>query len=165
VKQDFLRQSELHLDYIHPMLRGPDIPEIWIVQPDEQLRGRLASELRHDGMTVVECASTELVLEALVRGCKAVVLVTEPGSGRLTDGEFSERARACSPDLEIVFTPSGTEPDARPAGTYLLLKPLGVGKLSRFIRLVVAKPALRSTLQCLFRQARSLQMDAARAAQ
>jgi DNA-binding NtrC family response regulator len=145
------------------MLRGPDMPQIWIIQPDERLRMRWASELRNDGMKVVEYASAEPALEALSKGGKAAVLVAEPASGKLTNGEFSEQARAWSPRLEIIFTPSGPEPDAAHAGAHVLLKPFEAGKLSRFIRLVAAKPALRSTLQRLFRQARSLHMDAARA--
>lgn len=147
------------------MQRRPDIPEIWIMQPDEGLRTRLASELRHDGMKVVEYATEELALAALRRTGKAAVLVTEPASGRLTNGDLARQAKTTAPRLEIIFTPA-CEPEAgtTPPGAHVLVKPLGVGKLSRFIRLVAAKPALRSELQCLYRQARSLQMDAARPA-
>jgi DNA-binding NtrC family response regulator len=147
------------------MQRPPDVPEIWIMQPDEGLRTRLASELRHDGMKVVEYASEELALAALRRTGKAAVLVTEPASGRRTNGDLARQAKTTAPRLEIIFTPA-SEPEAgtTPPGAHVLVKPLGVGKLSRFIRLVAAKPALRSELQCLYRQARSLQMDAARPA-
>lgn len=147
------------------MERAPEIPEIWIMQPDDRLRTRLATELRHDGMKVVEYASEELALAALSRTGKAAVLVTEPASGRMTNGEFARQARRTAPRLEIIFTPA-SQPDAgaTPPGAHVLVKPLGVGKLSRFIRLVAAKPALRNELQCLFRQARSLQMEAARVA-
>ena len=147
------------------MQHAPDVPEIWIMQPDQELRTRLASELRHDGMKVVEYASEEMALAALRRTGKAVVLVTEPASGRLTNEDLARQAKTTAPRLEIIFTPA-REPEAgtTPPGAHVLVKPLGVGKLSRFIRLVAAKPALRSELQCLYRQARSLQMDAARPA-
>jgi DNA-binding NtrC family response regulator len=144
------------------MQRAPDVPEIWIMQTDEGLRKRLASELRHDGMKVVEYASEDMALAALMRTGKAAVLVTEPASGRRTNGDLARQAKTTAPRLEIIFTPAA-EPEAgtTPPGAHVLVKPLGVGKLSRFIRLVAAKPALRSELQCLYRQARSLQMDAA----
>ena len=57
-----------------------------------------------------------------------------------------------------------TQAGTTPPGAHILVKPLGAGKLSCFIRLVAAEPALRGELQCLYRQARSLQMDAARSA-
>lgn len=147
------------------MQRPPEVPEIWIMQTDERLRHRLASELRSDGMKVVEYETEELALAALCRTGKVAVLVTEPASGRRTNGDLARDAKTTAPRLEIIFTPA-TEPEAgtTPAGAHVLVKPLGVGKLSRFIRLVAAKPVLRSELQSLYRQARSLQMDAASAA-
>jgi DNA-binding NtrC family response regulator len=148
------------------MLRPPETPEIWIIQPDAPLRTTWAAELRQDGMQVVEFGSPELALEALSKGAKAALLVTEPATGRLTYAEFFEQVRAGSPRLEVVFTPAGEfDTDGSPPSAHVLVRPFGAGKLSRFIRLVAAKPALRSTLQRQFRQARALQMDVAEAAQ
>ena len=147
------------------MPRPPESPEIWIIQPDAPLRTTWATELRQDGMQVVEFGSLELALEALSKGAKAALLVTEPATGRLTYAEFFEQARAGSPRLEVVFTPNGElDTDCSPTSAHVLVRPFGAGKLSRFIRLVAAKPALRNTLQRQFRQARALEMDAGEAA-
>jgi DNA-binding NtrC family response regulator len=138
------------------MIAAPDHPTIWLVQSDEQRRAQLAAELRQDGMSVLECASTDLALEALRRGVKAAVLVTEPASGRLTDRELVEQFQDAAPRLEIIFTPAaGAYEYPAPPGAHVLVKPCGAGKLSRYIRLVAAKPALRSVLQGLYRQARA----------
>jgi DNA-binding NtrC family response regulator len=148
------------------MLRPPETPEIWIIQPDAPLRTTWAAELRQDGMQVVEFGSPESALAALSKGAKAALLVAEPATGRLTYAEFFEQARAGSPRVEVVFTPCGElDTSGSPASAHVLVRPFGSGKLSRFIRLVAAKPALRSTLQRQFRQARALQMDVAEAAQ
>lgn len=138
------------------MSRETALPAIWLVQRDERLRAQLAAGLQRDGMSVVEYAAAEAALEALRKGGKAAVLVTEPAGGRLTNRELAEQARVVSPRLEIIFTPSARDTDeAAPAGTHLLVGPLDAFKLSRFIRLVVAKPALRSALRARYRQARS----------
>ena len=134
----------------------PDRPTIWLVQSDEQRRAQLASELRDDGMSVLECASTDVALEAVRKGVKAAVLVTEPAFGRLTDCELVEQFQDAAPRLEIIFTPpAGAYAYPTPPGAHVLVKPFGAGKLSRYIRLVAAKPVLRSVLQGLYRQAKA----------
>lgn len=139
------------------MSREIALPAIWLVQRDARLRTQLAEGLRRDGMTVVEFEAVETALEALRKGARAAVLVTEPAAGRLTDRELSEQARMAAPRLEIIFTPQAGEADAAPpAGAHRLPKPLDAFKLSRFIRLVAAKPALRGTLQSRYRAARSV---------
>jgi DNA-binding response OmpR family regulator len=134
----------------------PDVPAIVLVQSDPGLRAQLAAGLRQDGMKVVEYAAAEMALAALGRGLNAAVLVTEPALGRLTEWELAEQARDAAPRLEIIFTRS---PDANrlaaPSGAHAIVKPFEAGKLSRFIRLVAARPALRSTLQRRYRQAKS----------
>lgn len=138
------------------MSRESNLPAIWLVQRDDRLRIQLAAGLRRDGMNVVEFQTAETALEALRTGARAAILVTEPAAGRLTDRELSEQARMAAPRLEIIFTPLAGEADAAPpAGAYRLPKPLDAFKLSRFIRLVAAKPALRGTLQSRYRAARS----------
>ena len=137
------------------MSRETALPAIWLVQRDAKLRTQLAAGLRRDGMTVVEFEAAETALEALRKGARAAVLVTEPAAGRLTDRELTEQARMAAPRLEIIFTPTANTAEAPlPAGAHRLPKPLDPFKLSRFIRLVAAKPALRGTLQSRYRAAR-----------
>ncbi|WP_421931769.1 hypothetical protein [Phenylobacterium sp.] len=134
----------------------PDTPAILLVQSDEGQRAKLAAGLRLDGMRVVEYATAEAALVALNRGLKAAMLVTEPAVGRLTELELTELARDAAPRLEVIFTRS---PEANrlaaPAGAHALVKPIEAGRLSRFIRLVAARPALRSVLQRRYRQSKS----------
>lgn len=144
------------------MSRETASPAIWLVQRDARQRAQLAAGLRRDGMTVVEFEAAEAALEALRMGAVAAVLVTEPAAGRLTDRELSEQARTAAPRLEIIFTPTASEAGtAPPAGAHRLPKPLDPFKLSRFIRLVAAKPALRGALQTRYRAARSVDSTAA----
>lgn len=134
----------------------PDFPAILLVQSDEGQRAKLAAGLRQDGMHIVEYDTAEDALLALHRGLKAAMLVTEPAVGRLTELELTELAKDAAPRLEVVFTRSPETPGrAAPAGAHALVKPFGAERLSRFIRLVAAKPALRSVLQRRYRQSKS----------
>ncbi|MGZ8407800.1 MAG: hypothetical protein ACXWVJ_07215 [Caulobacteraceae bacterium] len=134
----------------------PHAHAIWLAQPDERLRTQLAVGLRGDGMQVVEFGSPEAALEALREGGKAAVLVTTPAEGRLTERELAEQARLAAPRIEVILTPSAPRPDSTPsAGFHVLSRPLDPFRLSRFIRLVAAKPALRGVLQAQYRSARS----------
>ena len=129
---------------------------IWLAQPDERLRTQLAAGLRNDGMHVVEYVSPEAALEALREGGKAAVLVTTPAEGRLTNRELAEQARLAAPRIELILTPSAPRPEGTPtAGFHVLSRPLDSFRLSRFIRLVAAKPSLRGVLQAQYRSARS----------
>jgi DNA-binding NtrC family response regulator len=123
-------------------------PAVLLVQADEGARAGLAAGLRRDGMDVVEFAAAEQALAALGRGLNAAILVTEPARGRLTDQELAEQAKDAASEITIILTP---EPAARrldaPHGAHCLTKPFEAAKLSRFIRLVTAKPALRGVLQ------------------
>jgi DNA-binding response OmpR family regulator len=137
----------------------PDIPAIVLVQSDPGLRAQLAAGLRQDGMKVFEYAAAETALAALGKGLKAAVLVTEPALGRLTERELAEQARDAAPRLEIIFTrPPEASRLAAPSGAHAIVKPFEAGKLSRFIRLVAARPALRSALQRRYRQAKACTM-------
>lgn len=129
---------------------------IWLAEPDERLRARLAAGLRGDGMHVVEYVSPEAALEALRKGGKAAVLVTAPAEGRLTDRELAEQARWAAPRIDLILTPSAPrDAGTLNAGFHVLSRPLDPSRLSRFIRLVAAKPALRGVLQAQYRSARS----------
>jgi DNA-binding NtrC family response regulator len=148
------------------MIRAPELPAIWLVQSDERLRAQWAAGLRRDGMAVVEFATAEPALEALRNGAGAAVLVTEPARGRLSDHQLADQARTCAPRIEIIFTPlAAADHGGTPVGAHVLAKPFDAFKLSRFIRLVAAKPALRAALQALYRQARSAELPARAAAQ
>jgi DNA-binding NtrC family response regulator len=131
-------------------------PAVLLVQADEGARARLAAALRRDGMDVVEFAMAEQALAALGGGLSAAVLVTEPALGRLTDQELAEQAKDAASEITIILTP---DPAAGrldvPQGARCLPKPFEAAKLSRFIRLVAAKPALRAVLQRSYRAAQA----------
>ncbi len=112
-------------------------------------------------MTVSLFSSIEPALDALHRGERPAVLVVAPLSGPLTDLEFSEQAKTLSPRAVVVFTPGLTESAHMRPGAHILSHPLDSAKLSRFIRLVAARPAFRSTLKALFHDAHLLVAAAA----
>ncbi|WP_312165577.1 hypothetical protein [Phenylobacterium sp.] len=128
-----------------------DIPTVFVVERDVGHRSAMAQGLRADGMNVIEFARSAEALAAVSDGGRPAILVITPEGDGLPDHELACRARAAAPRTDIVFTrsPSG----APPPGSHVLARPFTPGRLSRFIRLVVAKPALRSTLQGLYRQA------------
>lgn len=131
-------------------------PAVLLVQADEDARAGLAAALRRDGMDVVEFAVAKQALAALGRGLSAAVLVTEPALGRLTDQELAEQAKDAVSEITIILTP---DPAAEcldvPRGAHSLAKPFEGAKLSRFIRLVAARPALRGVLQRWYRAAQA----------
>ena len=129
------------------------IPVIWLIQPDAVLSDRLAADLRRDGMTVAAFPSFLPALEALNGGERPAVLVVAPRLGPLTDLEFSEQAEALAPRAALVFTPQREEPSNSAPGVHTLAHPLDGAKLSRFIRLVAGRPAVRGALQALYRTA------------
>ncbi|WP_372786315.1 hypothetical protein [Phenylobacterium sp.] len=135
------------------MPRPLPLPAIWLIQPDAELRKTLAEGLRLDGMTVSGFDSIGPALEALNRGERPAVLVVAPLDGPLTDREFAEQAKTLSPRAAVIFTPRQTDPARARPGAHTLVHPLDSAKLSRFIRLVGGRPAFRSTLQSLYRDA------------
>lgn len=131
---------------------------ILLVESDPERRAGLAAGLRRDGMKVIEHSSPEAALAALRRGMKAAVMVTEPALGRLTESELFEQVRDTAPRLVVIFTrAAGAGRLAAPQAAYALAQPFDPAKLSRFIRLVAARPALRSALQQQYRRTRSSQ--------
>jgi DNA-binding NtrC family response regulator len=143
---------------LDPIMPRP--PAVLLVQANESARAGLAAGLRRDGMEVIEFARAEQALAALRRDLDAAVLVTEPALGRLTDQELAEQAKDAACQITIILTPEPTAGrlDA-PPGAHCLVKPFEAAKLSRFIRLVAAKPALRSVLQRRYRTANSMAPD------
>lgn len=135
------------------MPKPEPLAAIWLIQPDEPLTETLAEGLRRDGMTVSIVPSIAPALQALHQGGRPAVVVVAPFEGPLTDLEFIEQAKALSPRVAVFFTPSSTGVARTRSGAHILPHPLDGAKLSRFIRLVAARPALRSTLQTLYRNA------------
>lgn len=135
------------------MPKHSTIPTIWLVQSDADLSHRLAADLRQDGMPVTVFPSIVPALEALTRGERPAVLVVAPLQGPLTDLEFTEQAKALAPRATLVFTPQRAEPTNPTPGVHVLAHPLDGAKLSRFIRLVAGRPAVRGALQALYRAA------------
>jgi DNA-binding NtrC family response regulator len=135
-------------------------PAVLLVEADEDARARLAAGLKQDGMDVIEFAVAEHALEALRRGLNAAVLVTEPAHGRLTDRELVEQAKDAASQISIILTsgPAAGRPDA-PPGAHRLAEPFDAARLSRFIRLVAARPALRGVLQRCYRAAKAEAMN------
>jgi DNA-binding NtrC family response regulator len=133
-----------------------DASSVWLIQPDARLSATLAVGLRQDGMRVVKYGSAEAALAALGKGHKAGVLVTAPALGRMTNREFVEQAKAVAPRVIIVFTPPPAAADGHiPAeDAHILAGPLDVVKLSRFLRLITARPAPLGALQAAYRQTR-----------
>lgn len=132
-----------------------DIPTVFLVEHDLGLCGVVAEGLRFDGMNVVEFRRSAEVLAAITGGARPAVLVIAPEGDGLLTCEHVNQAKASSPRTQIVFLlEPGGDPES-PSGCHTLLKPFKPSKLSRYIRLAVAKPALRSALQALYRQAQS----------
>ena len=127
-------------------------PPVMIVESDGVVRAKLEAGLAADGMVVAAFATTAAALAAIEDGVVPAVLVTPATPG----AEISPLV-ACSrekwPRLAIVFTgPFPFQIDLR--GAYHLAAYPDPVKLSRFLRLVVARPALRSTMQSRYRDAR-----------
>lgn len=143
------------------MTQIADIPTIFLVERDVELRGALAEGLRFDGMNIVEFQEGLQALAAIADGERpAVLVVTSEGDGSITC-DHARRAKASSPRTQIVFILEPRGGPGTPQGAHVLVKPFAPSKLSRFIRLAVAKPALRSTLQALYRRAHSASAGAA----
>ena len=124
---------------------------ILLIEPDLDLRRALAEGLTSDGMAVAACASAADALTRLDDGLIPAVLVT-PFAPGIEESALIIKSRLRWPRLEVVFT---GPPSARVAlrGGYHLAAPFDADKLSRFLRLVVARPALRSVLQHRYRDA------------
>jgi hypothetical protein len=106
----------------------------------------LATQLRADWPDIVEFASCHTALAALAKGRKPAVMVTEPPSGILTKFEFFEQAMDFAPRALVIFTPQAVRAETLPRGARAFGHPLEAARLSGFIRLLVAAPALTSTL-------------------
>ena len=143
------------------MTHVSDIPTIFLVEHDLDLRGVVAEGLRFDGMSVVEFHRSAQALAAIAEGARPAVLVIAPEGDGLITCEHVGQVRASSPRTQIILVlEPGGDPEI-PSGSHVLVKPFKPSKLSRFIRLAVAKPALRSALQTLYRRAHSAPARAA----
>ena len=146
------------------MTHVSDIPTVFLVEHDLDLRGVVAEGLRFDGMNVVEFHRSAQALAAIAEGARPAVLVIAPEGDGLITCEHVGQVRASSPRTQIVLVlEPGGDPEI-PSGSHVLVKPFKPfkpSKLSRFIRLAVAKPALRSALQTLYRRAHSAPARAA----
>lgn len=132
-----------------------NIPSVFLVEHDIEFRGALADGLRFDGMNAVEFHGSAEALAAIAEGARPAVLVIGGEGDGLITCEHVGQAKASSPRTQIVLVlEPGGDPKI-PSGSHVLVKPFKPSKLSRFIRLAVAKPALRSTLQALYRRAHS----------
>lgn len=138
-----------------PLNVACDRPTILLVESDSELRGRLAAGLRHDGMRVVEYDDGGPALAAIEQGLSADILVISPQSGGVVTYDIARKARALAPQIQIVITPAPQETNDLPSETHVLVKPFEPSRLSRYIRFVAAKPALRGALRAVYRQARS----------
>lgn len=132
-----------------------DIPTVFLVEHDVDLRAASAYGLRFDGMNVIEFATSTEALAAVAEDGRPAVLVIAPEGDGAAACDLARQVRAWSPQTQVVFTPGPRGEPRTPPGVHVLAKPFEPCRLSRFIRLVVAKPALRSTLQALYRRARS----------
>ncbi|MDP3852457.1 hypothetical protein [Phenylobacterium sp.] len=132
-----------------------DRPTIVLVESDGELRGRLAAGLRHDGMRVVEYEDGGPALAAIEQGLSADILVISPQGGGVVTYDMARQARALAPQIQIVVTPAPQETHDLPSEAHVLVKPFEPSRLSRYIRFVAAKPALRGALRAVYRQARS----------
>lgn len=138
-----------------------DIPTVFLVEHDLDLRGAVAEGLRLDGMNVVEFYRSAQALAAIAEGARPAVLVIAPESDGSITCEHVRQAKALSPRTQIILAlEPGGDPKI-PPGSHVLVKPFKPSKLSRIIRLAVAKPALRSALQALYRRAHSTPARAA----
>ena len=112
-------------------------------------------------MNVVEFHRSAQALAAIAEGARPAVLVIAPEGDGLITCEHVGQVRASSPRTQIILVlEPGGYPEI-PWGSHVLVKPFKPSKLSRFIRLAVAKPALRSALQTLYRRAHSAPARAA----
>ena len=128
-------------------------PFLTDVKTFRDLSNHPVAHLRRDGMTVAAFPSILPALEALTGGERPAILVVAPRLGPLTDLEFTEQAKALAPRATLVFTPQRAEPSNSVPGVHTLAHPLDGAKLSRFIRLVAGRPAVRGALQALYRAA------------
>lgn len=137
-----------------PMAVEVETPTIMLVQFGRDDRARLAEGLRRDGMNVVEYAAAEFALDDLDQGLRSDLLVSDIDGAEA--GQFViRRAKAACSNILVILTPApGDIECAHLSGAHTLVKPFAADKLSRFIRLVAARPALRATLQRLFRNSR-----------
>lgn len=139
------------------LMSDADTPCVWLVQADPERRRQWAAGLRQDGMAVREFDRIGDALTALRQSPSVAMLVTEANNGPLAVLELLNQARTAAPGLETVFTQqAGSDRASCPPGLAVLTEPFDGAKLSRHIRLVAAKPALRSALQRRFRQARQM---------
>jgi len=127
-------------------------PPIMIVEPDGAVRAALQAGLMADGMVVFTFATEGDALVALEAGVAPAALVVA-GTPGAEDTLLVTRSREKWPRLAVVFTGSLPSQIKLP-GAYHLAAGANAAKLSRFLRLVVARPALRSTLQRRYRDAR-----------
>lgn len=138
-----------------------DIPTVFLVEHDVDLCGVIAEGLRHDGMNIVVFHESAQALAAIAEGARPAVLVITPEGDGLITCEHVGQAKAWSPRTQIILVLEPGGGPAIPSGSHVLVKPFKPSKLSRFIRLAVVKPALRSTLQALYRRAHSTPAKAA----
>jgi hypothetical protein len=127
-------------------------PAIWLICPDEPLRGRVARGLRVDGMNVVEFAWVEAAVAAHQGGARpAIALIQTFTELELAESLDGLRAGPTPPEIVIL----GEVPDSFvvPAAAHRFHGEINVWRLSRFLRLVVARPSLRSALQASYRLA------------
>jgi DNA-binding NtrC family response regulator len=137
------------------LMSDADSPCVWLVQADPERRRQWAAGLRQDGMAVREFDRIGNALTALRQSPTVAMLVTQANDEPLAVLELISQARTAAPRLEIVFTQqAGSDGASCPPGLAVLTEPFDGAKLSRHIRLVAAKPALRSALQRRFREAR-----------
>lgn len=130
------------------------VPVIWLVVSDAAWRARLASVLQTDGMHVRGFDSVPAVMGTLSRTSSPDILVVDPSNAPVTTAELAEQVRDAAPQAQILLTPPcEMSSDAGGVTIPTLVQPFEGDKLSRFIRLVVAKPALRGVLQARFRTA------------
>jgi len=138
-----------------PLNVACDRPTIVLVENDGELRGRLAAGLRHDGMRVVEYEHGGPALAAIQQGLSADVLVICPQDDGTVTCDVARQAKALAPQIQIVVTPAPEATTGLPPEAHVLVKPFEPSRLSRYIRLVAARPALRGALRAVYRQARS----------
>lgn len=146
---------EVNQTWREPVIQIASVPIVFLVERDDEHRSAMARGLRSDGMNVIEFPGSAEALRALSDSERPAVLVITPEGDGVSDGEFACLAKAAWPQTSIVFTNRLCDAPPPPPGSHVLAKPFAPSRLSRFIRLVVAKPALRGTLQSLYRQARS----------
>lgn len=133
------------------MSQPPAAPATWLICSDELLRARLARGLRIDGMNVIEFEGGEPVIAALQRGAPPAIAALDAAG--LASAEIVEGLCAGSPSPEIVLFGEPSDGSAIPRGAHRFRGEINVWRLSRFLRLVVARPALRSALQASYRLA------------